>query len=73
MMNAIDIAVRDGADNRAAVWKFFQDYPCHTKAECAAKLGLSAKTVGGHCRAIRKGWRPPAPSKVCGLCGAPHG
>ena len=57
-MNAIDIAQRNGANNRAAVWNFFQDNPCHTKAECALALGLSAKTVGGHCAAIKLGWRP---------------
>lgn len=61
MMNAIDIAKRDGADNRAAVWNFFQDNPCHSNVECAKALGLSAKTVGGHARAIREGWRPAQP------------
>lgn len=74
MMNAIDIAQRNGANNRAAVWNFFQDNPCHTKAECAKALGLSAKTVGGHCRAIRGGWRPASGASVkCGLRGADHG
>ena len=74
MMNAIDIAQRNGANNRAAVWKFFQDNPCHTKAECAKALGLSAKTVGGHCRAIRGGWRPASGASVkYGLRGADRG
>jgi len=73
MMNAIDIAQRDGANNRAAVWNFFQDNPCHTKAECAKALGLSAKTVGGHCRAIRGGWRPAAKVNAkCDVCGVDH-
>ena len=61
-MDAIDIAQRAGASNRAAVWNFFRDNPCHTNTECAKALGLSAKTVGGHCKAIRDGWRPDTSS-----------
>jgi hypothetical protein len=58
MMNAIDLAVQKGADNRNAVWNFFRDNPCHTQSECSKQLGMSAKTVGAHCKAIRGGWRP---------------
>jgi hypothetical protein len=58
MMNAIDLAVQKGADNRNAVWNFFRDNPCHTQSECSKVLGMSAKTVGAHCKAIRGGWRP---------------
>lgn len=57
-MNAIDLAVQKGADNRNAVWNFFRDNPCHTQSECSKRLGMSAKTVGAHCKAIRGGWRP---------------
>lgn len=64
MMNAIDLAERRGAENRIAVWNFFRDNPCHTKKECCAALGLSAPTVGKHCRAIREGWRPVAEQKI---------
>lgn len=61
-MNASEIAQQEGLKNRHAVWKFFRDNPCHTKGECAAALGLTRTTVGKHCDAIRKGWRPQGAS-----------
>tara|TARA_R110000850_G_scaffold23358_1_gene69084 strand:- start:19886 stop:20227 length:342 start_codon:yes stop_codon:yes gene_type:complete len=48
----------DVKDNRAAVWNFFKDNPCHSRLECAAALGLHRNTVDRHATAIREGWRP---------------
>ena len=57
-MNASEAARKEGLKNRKAVWDFFCDNPCHTKGECAEALGLTRTTVGGHCQAIKDGWRP---------------
>lgn len=70
-MNASEIKQLEGQRNRMAVWRFFRENPCHTKSEAAAHLGLTRKTVGDHCAAIKLGWRPPSGPK-CGLCGADH-
>ena len=72
MMSARDIAVRDGDDNRAAVWNFFRDNPCHNRTECAAALGLHRKTVESHAAAIKDGWRPKDGPELCAVCGAQH-
>jgi len=48
-----------GDANRARVFKFFVENPCHTQTECAAATGLSLLAVGRHVKSIREGWRPP--------------
>lgn len=63
-MNASELAQQEGLKNRMAVWNFFRKNPCHTKGECAKALGLTAQTVGTHCKAIREGWRPEEPSNA---------
>lgn len=57
-MNAAESSKKKGLQNRLAVWEFFRKNPCHTKGEAAEALGLTRTTVGGHCQAIRDGWRP---------------
>lgn len=45
-----------GAENRAAVRKFFVDHPGCTQQECSSALNLSLKAVGRHIKNIRKDW-----------------
>lgn len=57
-MDAIELKQAESQKIRDEVWSWFQENPCHTKAECAAALGYNRATIGKHCKAIREGWRP---------------
>ena len=52
------------AANRAAIWNFFQENPCHSQLDCGRALDLNKQTVNKHVKAIRAGWRPKVESRV---------
>lgn len=47
-----------GEENRARVYRYFLENPCHRNKDAAETLGLSVMAVGRHARSIRDGWRP---------------
>jgi len=58
MMNAKDIAVREGEENRRRIFDWSIANPCNNQTDCAKALGLHRKTVARHWVAIRSGWTP---------------
>lgn len=60
-MAIADIQRARAQENRRQIYDWFVANPCHSHADAAKALGMTPHTVGKHARAIRAGWRPPAP------------